>query len=110
MWFAITYTKSLFLHFPTGIAPNCMLAKICSDKNKPNGQYRIQPTRQAVMDFIKDLPIRKVGYDSIISRVRYNISFIQIKLCVNLGAVMHFQHKMIIYTIYKVPIPLCRVL
>ncbi|XP_007486611.2 DNA polymerase kappa [Monodelphis domestica] len=43
-----------------GIAPNTVLAKVCSDKNKPNGQYQIPPTRQAVMDFIKDLPIRKV--------------------------------------------------
>lgn len=38
-----------------------MLAKVCSDKNKPNGQYQILPDRQAVMDFIKDLPIRKVS-------------------------------------------------
>ncbi|XP_058512358.1 DNA polymerase kappa isoform X1 [Ochotona princeps] len=44
-----------------GIAPNTMLAKICSDKNKPNGQYQVLPTRQAVMNFIKDLPIRKVS-------------------------------------------------
>uniref|UniRef100_A0A0P6K235 DNA polymerase kappa n=1 Tax=Heterocephalus glaber TaxID=10181 RepID=A0A0P6K235_HETGA len=44
-----------------GIAPNTMLAKVCSDKNKPNGQYQILPSRQAVMDFIKDLPIRKVS-------------------------------------------------
>ncbi|XP_019337975.1 DNA polymerase kappa isoform X2 [Alligator mississippiensis] len=43
-----------------GIAPNTMLAKMCSDQNKPNGQFRIPPDRQAVMDFIKDLPIRKV--------------------------------------------------
>ncbi|KAJ8405662.1 hypothetical protein AAFF_G00316420 [Aldrovandia affinis] len=43
-----------------GIAPNMMLAKVCSDKNKPNGQYRIPAERQAVMDFIQDLPIRKV--------------------------------------------------
>uniref|UniRef100_A0A8D2AAI7 DNA polymerase kappa n=1 Tax=Sus scrofa TaxID=9823 RepID=A0A8D2AAI7_PIG len=42
-----------------GIAPNTMLAKVCSDKNKPNGQYQILPNRQVVMDFIKDLPIRK---------------------------------------------------
>uniref|UniRef100_A0A671RT10 DNA polymerase kappa n=1 Tax=Sinocyclocheilus anshuiensis TaxID=1608454 RepID=A0A671RT10_9TELE len=33
-----------------GIAPNMMLAKVCSDKNKPNGQYRIPPERQAVME------------------------------------------------------------
>ncbi|XP_076995544.1 DNA polymerase kappa isoform X3 [Tamandua tetradactyla] len=44
-----------------GIAPNTMLAKVCSDKNKPNGQYQILPNKQAVMDFIKDLPIRKVS-------------------------------------------------
>ncbi|XP_038178460.1 DNA polymerase kappa isoform X1 [Arvicola amphibius] len=44
-----------------GIAPNTMLAKVCSDKNKPNGQYQILPSREAVMDFIRDLPIRKVS-------------------------------------------------
>ncbi|KAK2911764.1 hypothetical protein Q8A67_003897 [Cirrhinus molitorella] len=44
-----------------GIAPNMMLAKVCSDKNKPNGQYRIPPERRVVMDFIKDLPVRKVS-------------------------------------------------
>ncbi|XP_021237152.1 DNA polymerase kappa isoform X2 [Numida meleagris] len=43
-----------------GIAPNTMLAKMCSDRNKPNGQCRISPERRAVLDFIKDLPIRKV--------------------------------------------------
>lgn len=43
-----------------GIAPNMMLAKVCSDKNKPNGQYRLTPTRDAVMDFIQNLPVRKV--------------------------------------------------
>ncbi|TSM85916.1 DNA polymerase kappa [Bagarius yarrelli] len=44
-----------------GIAPNMMLAKVCSDKNKPNGQYRILPERKAVMDFIQELPVRKVS-------------------------------------------------
>lgn len=43
-----------------GIAPNMMLSKVCSDKNKPNGQYRIPPERQVVMEFMKDLPVRKV--------------------------------------------------
>lgn len=43
-----------------GIAPNMMLAKVCSDKNKPNGQYRLPSTREAVMDFIQTLPVRKV--------------------------------------------------
>ena len=44
-----------------GIACNVMLAKVCSDINKPNGQYFLPPTREAVMSFIKDLPIRKVS-------------------------------------------------
>ncbi|XP_060091811.1 DNA polymerase kappa isoform X2 [Heteronotia binoei] len=43
-----------------GIAPNMMLAKMCSDQNKPNGQFRIPLEREAVMNFIKDLTIRKV--------------------------------------------------
>uniref|UniRef100_A0A8D0HIY9 DNA polymerase kappa n=1 Tax=Sphenodon punctatus TaxID=8508 RepID=A0A8D0HIY9_SPHPU len=43
-----------------GIAPNTMLAKMCSDQNKPNGQYSLPPERKAVMDFMKDLPIRKI--------------------------------------------------
>ncbi|KAM4638680.1 DNA polymerase kappa isoform 5-T8 [Amazona ochrocephala] len=44
----------------SGIAPNTLLAKMCSDCNKPNGQCRIVPERQAILDFLKDLPIRKV--------------------------------------------------
>lgn len=47
--------------FVLGIAPNMMLAKVCSDKNKPNGQYKLPSNRQAVIDFIQDLPVRKVG-------------------------------------------------
>lgn len=48
--------------YPTflGIAPNMMLAKVCSDKNKPNGQYRLPSTREAVMEFVCNLPVRKV--------------------------------------------------
>ncbi|XP_037632860.1 DNA polymerase kappa [Sebastes umbrosus] len=44
-----------------GIAPNTLLAKVCSDKNKPNGQYRLPSTREAVMDFVQNLPVRKVS-------------------------------------------------
>lgn len=46
--------------FPLGIAPNTMLAKVCSDKNKPNGQFRIIPDKKEIEQFIRDLPIRKV--------------------------------------------------
>ncbi|KAI0339802.1 DNA/RNA polymerase [Trametopsis cervina] len=43
-----------------GIAPNKMLAKICSDKNKPNGQFMLDFTPKAVKAFVHDLPIRKI--------------------------------------------------
>ncbi|BFY97932.1 hypothetical protein BsWGS_00972 [Bradybaena similaris] len=43
-----------------GIAPNTMLAKICSDKNKPNGQFQIAPIKEQVEHFISGLPVRKI--------------------------------------------------
>lgn len=43
-----------------GIAPNTMLAKIASEKSKPNGQFRLMATPQACVDFMATLPIRKV--------------------------------------------------
>ncbi|EEY66163.1 DNA polymerase kappa, putative [Phytophthora infestans T30-4] len=44
-----------------GIAVNSMLAKICSDMNKPNGQYVLPFSRERVMTFIRELPVRKIG-------------------------------------------------
>lgn len=44
-----------------GIAPNSMIAKICSDMNKPNGQFLVANDKEAVLTFIRDLPIRKVS-------------------------------------------------
>lgn len=44
-----------------GIAANAKLAKIASNKNKPNGQFRIASDRQTIMDFMKNLPTRKVN-------------------------------------------------
>lgn len=44
-----------------GVAPNRMLAKVCSDINKPNGQFILPNDRMAVMTFISSLPIRKIG-------------------------------------------------
>ncbi|KAI5117782.1 hypothetical protein M0805_000425 [Coniferiporia weirii] len=43
-----------------GIAPNKMLAKICSDKNKPNGQFHLPFKREDVVAFMRDLSIRKL--------------------------------------------------
>ncbi|KAL4882422.1 hypothetical protein BJY04DRAFT_41093 [Aspergillus karnatakaensis] len=44
-----------------GIAANAKIAKISSNRNKPNGQYRVPNTRDAIMEFMKDLPMRKVN-------------------------------------------------
>ncbi|XP_059446249.1 DNA polymerase kappa-like [Corylus avellana] len=43
-----------------GVGPNCLLAKVCSDMNKPNGQFILPNDWLAVMTFISSLPIRKV--------------------------------------------------
>ena len=43
-----------------GIASNTMLAKICSDLNKPNGQYILKSDFNVIAHFLKELPIRKV--------------------------------------------------
>ncbi|KAI3431033.1 DNA polymerase kappa [Psidium guajava] len=44
-----------------GVAANRLLAKVCSDINKPNGQFVLPNDRLAVMTFISSLPIRKIG-------------------------------------------------
>jgi DNA polymerase kappa len=44
-----------------GIAANAKLAKICSNKNKPNGQYYLPNDRSTIMAFMRDLPTRKVN-------------------------------------------------
>ncbi|KAJ9137598.1 DNA/RNA polymerase [Coniochaeta hoffmannii] len=44
-----------------GIAANAKLAKICSNMNKPNGQFVLPNERAAIMEFMRDLPCRKVN-------------------------------------------------
>ncbi|RDW73369.1 hypothetical protein BP6252_07276 [Coleophoma cylindrospora] len=44
-----------------GIAANAKLAKICSNQNKPNGQFRLANDRNVIMAFMRDLPTRKVN-------------------------------------------------
>ncbi|KAM7220808.1 DNA polymerase [Rhypophila decipiens] len=44
-----------------GIAANARLAKICSNINKPNGQFILPRERMAIMEFMRDLPCRKVN-------------------------------------------------
>ncbi len=44
-----------------GVAPNRRLAKVCSDINKPDGQYSIAARRDEMLHFVSSLPIRKIG-------------------------------------------------
>ncbi|KAL4555868.1 hypothetical protein LXL04_038500 [Taraxacum kok-saghyz] len=53
--------KATGLTCSAGIAPNRLLAKVCSDINKPNGQFVLPNEKAAVMTFISSLPIRKIG-------------------------------------------------
>ena len=43
-----------------GIASNKMLAKICSDMNKPNGQFFLEPDPTKIREFMSGLSIRKI--------------------------------------------------
>jgi len=44
-----------------GIAPNARLAKICSNINKPDGQFELAADRVAITAFVQRLPVRKVN-------------------------------------------------
>ena len=44
-----------------GIAANAKIAKIASNRNKPNGQFRVASDRTTIMAFMHDLPTRKVN-------------------------------------------------
>jgi len=59
-----------------GIACNKMLAKICTDINKPNGQYRLPPDRDAIRAFVEALPIRKIpGVGKVTERLLAELGF-----------------------------------
>jgi len=52
--------EEMNLTVSAGIAPNMTLAKICSDKNKPNGQFYLKFDAEVIRGFMKELPIRKI--------------------------------------------------
>ncbi|WVN87573.1 uncharacterized protein L203_102756 [Cryptococcus depauperatus CBS 7841] len=61
--------KETNMTISAGIAPNRMLAKICSDKNKPNGQYEMDFERSKIVRFMRDLPVRKIpGFGRVTER------------------------------------------
>ena len=57
------------LTISAGIAANRMLAKICSDRNKPNGQFELEHDRAVITRFMRDLPVRKIpGFGRVTER------------------------------------------
>jgi DNA polymerase kappa len=53
--------ESTKISVSAGIAANAKIAKICSNINKPNGQFQVPNKRQAIMEFMRELPVRKVN-------------------------------------------------
>lgn len=47
------------LTISAGISCNTMLAKVCTDINKPNGQFMVKGDRAAAMDFASSTDLRK---------------------------------------------------
>ncbi|KAF8348380.1 DNA/RNA polymerase [Amanita rubescens] len=77
-----------------GIAPNKMLAKICSDKNKPNGQFHLPFDAKSITEFMRDLPIRKIpGVGRVNERL---LDSIGIKTCGDI-----FTHRAVVYLMDK---------
>ena len=53
-----------------GVAPSRMLAKICSDVNKPNGQHVLPADRGAIAAFLDGTPLRRLpGIGRVAERV-----------------------------------------
>ena len=66
----IVLKKNMAFHLTSGIAANTRLAKICSDLNKPNGQYYLPQDRDQILQFISSLSIRKVsGSENAVSNI-----------------------------------------
>ena len=53
--------KATNLTASAGIASNKLVAKVCSDYNKPNGQYEVKNDRDTIIDFVSQLNIRKIS-------------------------------------------------
>ncbi|KAI1341198.1 impB/mucB/samB family protein [Xylariaceae sp. FL0016] len=75
-----------------GIAANAKIAKICSNMNKPNGQYVLPNDRPAIMKFMRDLPTRKVnGIGRVLER---ELQEIGIKTCGDIYAQRQYLRQL----------------
>ncbi|KAL9937831.1 hypothetical protein V8E36_003376 [Tilletia maclaganii] len=72
-----------------GIGASKTLAKICSDRNKPNGQYAVAHDRQTIMNFMHDLPVRKIpGIGRVTERI---LSAVNVQTC---GEIWEHRHEL----------------
>lgn len=75
-----------------GIASNAKLAKICSNKNKPNGQFSLGRDRTTILAFMRDLPCRKVnGVGRVFER---ELDAIGVKTCGDIYAYRQYLSKL----------------
>ena len=75
-----------------GIAPNAKIAKIASNRNKPNGQFRVANDRAKILTFMRDLPTRKVnGIGRVFER---ELDAIGVKTCGDIYAQRAYLSKL----------------
>ncbi|KAL8835400.1 MAG: hypothetical protein Q9170_003328 [Blastenia crenularia] len=75
-----------------GVAANARIAKIASNRNKPNGQFRVASDRATIMAFMRDLPTRRVnGVGRVFER---ELDAIGIKTCGDIYAHRAFLSKL----------------
>lgn len=75
-----------------GIAANAKLAKICSNINKPNGQFLLPNERTAIMNFMRDLPCRKVnGIGRVLER---ELAAVGVKSCGDIYGERQFLNQL----------------
>ncbi|OLN89336.1 DNA polymerase kappa [Colletotrichum chlorophyti] len=75
-----------------GIAANAKLAKICSNMNKPNGQFILPNDRTEIMRFMTKLPPRKVnGIGRVLER---QLTEIGIKTCADIYPQRQFLRQL----------------
>ncbi|KAI3650229.1 hypothetical protein MP228_004967 [Amoeboaphelidium protococcarum] len=75
-----------------GIGANRMIAKICTDFNKPNGQHLIPNQVQDILEFMKPLNIRKIsGIGKVTERI---LNSIGINTCEELYQMRMYTHEL----------------
>jgi DNA polymerase kappa len=72
-------TASGGLTCSAGMANNFLLAKICADIKKPDGQYELPARREAVLSFIEKLPPRKVsGVGKVMEKILTHLNILTV--------------------------------